>query len=393
MRTPFGPWLLAAFLAAPGLTGNLAAAEDSPAPPNRRNLDRRVFETVRDVINQGADLYNGGNPTACCYLYQGALMTLPPLLEHRPDLQRTVRAGLATAQREPDVARRAFAMRAVIDQVYNASAASGPAAVETPKSPKPGPMTLWERLGGKEGVAKIADDFVELALKDKRVNFTRDGKFPLDEAKVKQLKQRLVELASSISGGDLQYGGKIMKEAHKGMGITDAEFKAALEDMTQALQKNHVNPLDMGLILAGVASTRKNIVEAGNNPEGATLWDRLGGKEGLDKIAGDFIELASNDERVNFSRDGKYKMTPERREHLKEMLVGLASSVSGGPLAYPGKSMKEAHKGMGITDAQFDACLDDLQRALEKNGVKDKDVALIMTAAKTTRKNIVEVAK
>jgi truncated hemoglobin YjbI len=408
MRTPFGRCLLAACLLAPGLAGTLPAAEGGAAPPDRKALDRRVYDTLREVINQGAELYNGGNPTACCYLYQGALLTLPPLLEHRPDLQKTVRMGLAEAQREPAIGRRAFALRGVIDQVYNAAAAGpqetheaarlpvkkegGEGTVQTPPK-KPEAKTLWERLGGDDGVNRIADDFVELALKDKRVNFTRDGKFPLDEAGVKQLKRRLVELASTISGGNLAYPGKSMKEAHKGMHITDAEFNAALDDMRQALQKNHVGLLDMGLILAGVESTRKNIVEAGDKPAAATLWERLGGKDGMEKIAGDFVNRAVNDDRVNFSREGKFKMTPERQEHLKQMLVGLASSVSGGNVPYPGKSMKEAHKDMGITDAEFDACLEDLQKALETNGVKEADVTLIMTAAKSTRKNIVEVQK
>jgi truncated hemoglobin YjbI len=414
VRTPFGRWFLAVCLLVPGLAGTLPAAENGPAAPDPRALDRHVQDVLYDVINEGADLYNGGSPSACCYLYQGALMTLPPLLEHRPDLKKAVRAGLADAVREPYAGRRAFALRAVIDRVYNAvyarpeektAAAPAPAAkaargaetpragekTVTPEPAKPEPATLWERLGGEDKVAKIADDFVNKVVKDRRVDFTRGGRYKMDDARLKDLKRKLVELASSVSGGPLPYTGKLMKDAHpQDMGITDAQFNAALDDMRQALQENGVKLGDMLLILAAVESTRAHIVAAGSKPVAKTLWERLGGKENVERIADDFLTLAVNDERVDFTRGGRYKIDDAKRKDLKQKLVGLASIVSGGPLPYTGKLMKEVHQGMGITEAQFDACLEDLKKALEKNGVKDEDVALIMAAAKTTQKNIVE---
>ena len=409
MRTPFGRWLLAACLLAPGVTGPLPAADNGPPDADPRAPDRRVQEVLRDVINQGADLYNGGSPSACCYLYQGALMTLPPLLDHRPELQKSVRTGLAGALREEYAGPRAFALRAVIDQAYTAvysrpeertaaapappvkppappPAAEPPPAVAKPVPPKPEPATLWERLGGEEKVTKIVDDFVTKVVHDKRVNFTRDGKVKVDDARLRDMKRRLVELASSVGGGPLPYRGKSMKEAHKDMGITDAEFTAVLDDMRQALQENGVRLGDMLLVLAAVESTRKSIVEAGARSAAKTLWERLGGQENVEKIADDFVELATKDARVNFNRDGKYKLDDATLKDLKQKLVGLASSVSGGPLAYTGRSMIEAHKGMNITGAEFDACLEDLKKALEKNGVKPDDVSLILTAAETVRK-------
>ena len=408
MRTPFWRWLLAACLLAPGLTGRLPAADSGPPEPDPRAADRRVQEILRDVINQGADLYNGGRPSACCYLYQGALMTLPPLLDHRPELQKSVRTGLAGALREEYAGPRAFALRAVIDQAYTAvysrpeertaevpappakpptppPAAEPPPAAPKAVTQKPEPATLWERLGGENKVTKIVDDFVTKAVADKRVNFTRGGK-ELDDAQLKDLKRKLVELASSVGGGPLPYSGKSMKEAHKNMGITDAEFNAMRDDMRQALQENHVGLVDMLAVLTAVESTRKSIVQAGAQPAAKTLWDRLGGEQNVDKIADDFLDLATKDERVNFTRDGKYKLDEAGLKDLKRKLVELASSVSGGPLTYSGKPMLEAHKGMNITGAEFDACVEDLKKALEKNGVKPDDVNLILTAAETVRK-------
>ncbi|GIW78321.1 MAG: hypothetical protein KatS3mg105_0128 [Gemmatales bacterium] len=52
--------------------------------------------------------------------------------------------------------------------------------------------------------------------------------------------------------------------------------------------------------------------------------------------------------------------------------------------------MKEAHKGMKITNAQFDAAAQYLKEALESNKVKPEDVSAVLKAVEATRKDIVE---
>lgn len=403
MRTPCVGWLLAAGLLVPLLAGAARAAEEQPAPADPQALDRHVYEVVRDVINQGAELYNGGNPTACCYLYHGALMTLPPLLEHRPGLQYAVRDGLTVARGKSGVSERAFALRAALDVVFYAvrdgqkpvvkgrpgpapPAPGGPPAAPPPPPSPPRPATAWERMGGPQGVEKIADTFLDLALADPRVNFTRNGQYKIDAERRNYLKQRLVELAGSVAGGPQQYNGKSMLAAHKGMNITDAEFTACLEDLKEALKQNHVEPGDMTVILLAVDATRKRVVQDKVKPPPRTLWERLGGQEGVEKIAGDFLDLALQDKRVNFTRGGQYKIDDARRADLKQKLVELASMASEGPLRYSGKSMLEAHKGMHITSAEYDACMEAMREALRKNGVKPEDAAQILTAVETIRK-------
>jgi Carboxypeptidase regulatory-like domain/Bacterial-like globin len=68
----------------------------------------------------------------------------------------------------------------------------------------------------------------------------------------------------------------------------------------------------------------------------------------------------------------------------------MVSEASGGPLKYKGPSMKEVHKGMGISDAEMDAMLADLKKALDMNGVKGEDAEAVLKAVDATRKDIVE---
>ena len=134
----------------------------------------------------------------------------------------------------------------------------------------PGTETLWDRLGGEANVAKVVDDFVNTAGKDPKVNFFRDPTVTPSKEQVAELKKSLVEFVSSATGGPLKYTGKSMKEAHKGMKITDAEFDALAADLKAALEKNGAKPDDVKAVLGAVEGTRKDIVEvpgAGDKPK------------------------------------------------------------------------------------------------------------------------------
>jgi hemoglobin len=368
------------------LTGALRAEQDKPL--ERRDLDERIYNLLRDVINTGADLYNPpANDRAGCYrLYHGALLAVRPLLDHRPTLQQAIDAGLADAQRRTSPGERAFTLRAVIDKVR------ADVRPETLKPPTPA-VTLWDRLGGEKGVAKVVDDFVALAASDAKVNFFRDGKYKVDAAGVATLKKTLVEMISEAAGGPLKYSGKSMKEVHKGMGITDAEFDALAADLKKALADNGVKPEDAGAVLKAVESTRKDIVESKPPVKPASLWDRLGGEKTVSKVIDDFVDLAANNPKADFTRGGKFKPDAAALAVMKKRLVEMVSEGTGGPLKYSGKSMKEVHKGMAITDAEFDALAGDLKTALEKNGVKADAIAALLKIVETTRKDVVEPKK
>src|SRR5438270_6861725 len=76
----------------------LAAAGLRAADPiDSKVLDRQLSETLKDVHNRGADLYNSGLPNDCYRLFQGALMTVRPLLAHRPEAQTIIDNGMRAA--------------------------------------------------------------------------------------------------------------------------------------------------------------------------------------------------------------------------------------------------------------------------------------------------------
>jgi hemoglobin len=241
-----------------------ARAQGEKAPPgplDGKSIDGIVYTNLRDVINRGADLYNSGDWNGCYRMYEGALMMIKPMLGHREKLQDEIAKGIANAQQDPMLYRRAFVLRAVIDQVRNEVNPNPKKPKDKDKEPVVKSKSLWERLGGEKGVTKIVDDFANIVTKDKKVNFFRDGKYKPTAEEIARMKRELVQQISQATGGPLRYEGPDMKKVHEGMGITDAQYTAAIEDFKSALELNSVAAEDVAKIDAALNSYRKEIVQ------------------------------------------------------------------------------------------------------------------------------------
>src|SRR5262249_26266730 len=94
--------------------------------------------------------------------------------------------------------------------------------------------SLYERLGGKDAITAVVDDFVGRVAADNRIN-----RF-FAKANVPRLKARLVDQICEATGGPCKYTGADMKTAHKGMGISNADFDALVGDLVATLDKFNV---------------------------------------------------------------------------------------------------------------------------------------------------------
>ena len=108
--------------------------------------------------------------------------------------------------------------------------------------------------------------------------------------------------------------------------------------------------------------------------EKKSLYDRLGGKLAITAVVDDFIGNVAGDTRIN------RRFATADIPRLKAMLVNQICQASGGPCAYTGASMKEAHKGMKIADAEFNALVEDLVKSLDKFKVPAQEKGELLTA-------------
>jgi hemoglobin len=359
------------------------AARAESAPQSRPDFDMRAAQAASDVVALGVPLFNDGNREGCLRLYQGALVTLRTMVDHRPELVSMIDEKLAAAKAAGSAADRAFALRAALDEVLKQcrAAAARPAA-QQPSAQK----ALWERLGGQPAVEAVIHDFVARAAGNPQVNFFRNGTVTLDAAGVKNLELRLVELVSMTTGGPLKYNGRDMKSAHAGMMITDAEFDALAGDLIAVLHEYKVPQPEIDELVAIVASTRPDIVEAAKK----SLWDRLGGEAGVRAVTQEFLVTAAADKKANIDRNGNYPLTPERVKRVEQLVVEFISSVTGGPLKYSGRDMKNSHAGMMITEDEFNAAAGHLIAALKKFDVPQAEIDELVGLVAGTAKDIVE---
>jgi hemoglobin len=125
------------------------------------------------------------------------------------------------------------------------------------------------------------------------------------------------------------------------------------------------------------------------------LYERLGGTPAIQKVVDDFVARAAADDKVNFTRKGipgaTWDPNPTNMERLKKMLVEFIAANTGGPVKYSGKDMLTAHKGMRITNSEFDAIAGHLKAALVANKVGPTEQADLLAVVETTRKQMVEI--
>jgi hemoglobin len=243
-----------------GWAGLVRAEEKPAAQGDQKALDQEMYRVLRDIHERGRALYNGGDPAGCYRMFQGGLLAIQAVASDHPDVQKLIEEGLARAEEQPSMSRRAFALHDLIEEV-RAKVRPG-----VPKSLPPTANTLWDRLGGEAKVTQVIDDFTALAATDPKVDFTRGGKVKLTPEAVAYFKKEMVAFVSQATGGPLKYTGKGMKEVHTGMGITDAQFDASVADLRTALEKNQVKPADIDALLKLVEGTRKDIVEPAPTP-------------------------------------------------------------------------------------------------------------------------------
>jgi hemoglobin len=134
------------------------------------------------------------------------------------------------------------------------------------------------------------------------------------------------------------------------------------------------SPFRRTLVITAVAAAflisacqSMNTMQSGSMMPQKSLYDRLGGQPAVTAVVDDFVGNVAADNRIN----GFFARTDIPR--LKKNLVDQICQGTGGPCMYTGRDMRTAHKGMNITDAQFNALVEDLVKTLDKFKVPEKE--------------------
>ena len=118
--------------------------------------------------------------------------------------------------------------------------------------------TLYERLGGYDAVAAVADALLTRLRAD-----TQLGRFweNRGEDGIAREKQLLIDFLCASAGGPLLYTGRDMVTSHRGMGITRGDWEIFIGVVEATLQQFELPMTEHDDVIGFVQSTRDEIVD------------------------------------------------------------------------------------------------------------------------------------
>ncbi|MHB8283628.1 MAG: group I truncated hemoglobin [Caulobacteraceae bacterium] len=153
--------------------------------------------------------------------------------------------------------------------------------------------------------------------------------------------------------------------------------------------------MSLGLLLAAAVSAvgsqppspptlASATAAAGASPiAGDAVYLAFHGKAGIDRIVADLIRQVQTDPRIT----DIFKASDLVR--LQTQLSSQICFLLDGPCLYDGKTMKASHKDLGLQDADLNALVEDLQNAMDREGVPFRAQNRLLAKLAPMRKDVV----
>ncbi|GAA4378329.1 group I truncated hemoglobin [Agromyces bauzanensis] len=122
--------------------------------------------------------------------------------------------------------------------------------------PDPEAPSDYAAVGGAPAITVVVDRFYQLVLGDDRLRGYFDG------IEMVRLKRHQVALVSQVMGGPVGYEGRDLRAAHAGMNISPEDFASVAGHLATALTDAGVERPIIDRVMATIAGTEGDIVEA-----------------------------------------------------------------------------------------------------------------------------------
>jgi hemoglobin len=123
--------------------------------------------------------------------------------------------------------------------------------------------------------------------------------------------------------------------------------------------------------------------------EQESLYERLGGVFAIATVVDDFIDRVMSDPLLNANPkvdEAHHRVPPAGFKYLATEMVCWAA---GGPQVYTGKSMRDSHEHLDITEPEWQAFLADFQASLDKFNVPAAEQQELFAIVDSTKADIV----
>lgn len=114
--------------------------------------------------------------------------------------------------------------------------------------------TLYERLGGRESISAVVDEFYERVLADDGVNHFFEG------TDMSALRAHQTQFLAAVAGGPVEYEGRDLAEAHAHLDIDGEDFATIATHLDEALMAFDVPEQERGEVVRAVGDLEPEIV-------------------------------------------------------------------------------------------------------------------------------------
>lgn len=117
------------------------------------------------------------------------------------------------------------------------------------------PETLYQQLGGEQGIEKLVDAFILKIARDPQI-------FPyFSKSSVSHFKKGISQHLCDLTGGPCHYQSDTMVDIHTGMNINESDFNRVVELLVEAMEDVNISYTLQNQLLLSLVPLRKNIIK------------------------------------------------------------------------------------------------------------------------------------
>ena len=121
--------------------------------------------------------------------------------------------------------------------------------------------------------------------------------------------------------------------------------------------------------------------------EQKTLYERLGGYDAIAAVANELLPRLRNDPQLGRFWKNRAEDSIMRE---KQLLIDFLCASAGGPMYYRGRDMQLSHRGMGISESDWNVFLSHAAATLAKFEVLVAEQRDVVAFVQSLKKDIVE---
>lgn len=148
------------------------------------------------------------------------------------------------------------------------------------------------------------------------------------------------------------------------------------------LRKFLLSTLLASMLVAGFS-------QAAEKQQTKSLYDRLGGVYPISVVVETFIDVLLVNDVLNANPAIRASRASVPAAGLKYHVTALVCQTTGGPCTYTGRSMKDSHTHLNITENEWQAMLADFRRVLNNYEVPTREQEELVAIVESKKADIV----